>query len=214
MLEQHRRCWPALNHHWAEKYRLYRVPCDIVPTLAQCWPTSPTLSQHLAYSGSMSRVYWDSTIEKVHHQSPKIVESLNYDGGGGRFKKQSRGLRILICKDDGLNDAKCHSDLQRQKAVSAYLLTAYLLCAGAGWETGRHRRRWSIALLGPGPCRCIRWSITILGPTLICLHSHTSSVHLIFMHTCHINWRISLKGWVLKLNWLNYCFCCILYSSV
>ena len=41
--------------------------------------------------------------------------------------------------------------------------------------------------------------------------------HLVCTHhfyTCHINWRISLKGWVLKLNWLNYCFCWILCSSV
>ena len=77
---------------------------------------------------------------------------------------------------------------------------------GAGWETGRHHRRWTVALLGLGRCRCICWSITIVGPILICLHSHPLYLHLIFMHTCHINWRISLKGWVLKLNWLNYCF--------
>ena len=50
----------------------------------------------------------------------KLLSHWTMMGGGGCLRNNVGDLRILIGKDDGLNDAMCHSDLQRQKAVSAY----------------------------------------------------------------------------------------------
>ena len=83
-------------------------------------------------------------------------------------------------------------------------------------ETYRHRRRWTIALPGPGRWGVFAgaspsWPLYIDKPK----HSHPSFLYLILMHTYYyFNWLISLimlMGWVL--NQADYICCFVLFCT-